>query len=172
VGVARFPCWALPCEHLGPRPRSEPVPVVNWLERFAAETLKLKPELQPLDAVRAALNAFSDASGLEPENARTHVCRRPRGGTGRTVKVRGGRQSLLMHRDLATSRPGGVARCWNALTEPSNCRFGRFHVSPPILRSQRFGEVLEVGVVYAGPLLVQLAGTLEGPFVGVHGEMQ
>jgi hypothetical protein len=44
-------------------------PRADWLERFAAETLKLKPEIKPLDAVRAALSAFPDASGLEPENA-------------------------------------------------------------------------------------------------------
>jgi hypothetical protein len=33
-------------------------------------------------------------------------------------------------------------------------------------------EVLEIGVIHAGPLLVQLAGALESPFVGVHGVMQ
>jgi hypothetical protein len=44
-------------------------PRADWLERFAAETLKLRPEFNPLDAVRAALRAYPDASELEPENA-------------------------------------------------------------------------------------------------------
>ena len=45
------------------------IPRAHWLERFATETLKLKPELNPLDAVREALSAFPDTTGLEPESA-------------------------------------------------------------------------------------------------------
>ena len=45
------------------------IPRADWVERYAAETLKLKPELNPLDAVREALSAFPDTTGLKPENA-------------------------------------------------------------------------------------------------------
>jgi hypothetical protein len=41
-----------------------------------------------------------------------------------------------------------------------------------VLRLQRPGQVLEVRLVYAGPLFVKLAGELEGPFLSVHGEMR
>jgi hypothetical protein len=47
----------------------EDIPRAGWVERYAAETLKLKPELNPLDAVREALSAFPDTTGLKPENA-------------------------------------------------------------------------------------------------------
>jgi hypothetical protein len=45
------------------------IPKAYWLERFATESLKLRPELKPLDAVREALSAFADASAQRPEDA-------------------------------------------------------------------------------------------------------
>ena len=47
------------------------IPQAQWLERFAAQVLTLKPALHPLDAVRHAISAFPDASDLEPERAAT-----------------------------------------------------------------------------------------------------
>ncbi|MES3013602.1 MAG: hypothetical protein V4750_07740 [Pseudomonadota bacterium] len=46
-----------------------PKPVASWISRFAQHLLQVRPELQPLDAVRSASSAFADSAQLPPEEA-------------------------------------------------------------------------------------------------------
>jgi hypothetical protein len=46
-----------------------PQVIAAWIERFAIRSIELHPDTPPLEAVRAAVSAFPEASKLKPEEA-------------------------------------------------------------------------------------------------------
>ncbi len=64
-------------------------PKTDWLMRFVARLLELKPELTPADAVMVAIEAFDRSNEVDPvEAAEIYVA-----GKGRKKRRRSGRRA-------------------------------------------------------------------------------